>query len=132
MLTRATRTASILAIVALSTDAISFDVEQALRNTAAHLNQSTPRPIGNDAYFEGAVAYERTLKYRFSFRKLQKDQISSEFALKQTEFLTHFVCATPEMQVFVENDVTLKYAYHDKHGKLVVLIAVEPGSCASE
>src|SRR3954468_5528923 len=132
MLTRATRTASILAFVAFSTDARSFDVEQALRDTAAHLNQSAPRPIGNDAYFDGVVAYEKTLKYRFSFRKLQKDQISSEFALKQTEFLSHFVCTTPEMQVFVENDVTLKYAYYDKHGKLVVLIAVEPRTCDSE
>ena len=104
-------------------------VERALRETASHINKTSPRPVGEIAILEGAVAYEKTLKYRIAFKELKKDEISSEFAWKQTEFLTDFVCATPEMKVFVENGVTLKYAYHDKDGKLVIVISVDTRRC---
>jgi uncharacterized FlaG/YvyC family protein len=46
--------------------------------------------------------------------------------------LTDLVCTTPEMKVFVDNNVTLKYAYHDKIGKLVVVITVDTGTCARQ
>jgi hypothetical protein len=36
------------------------------------------------------------------------------------------------MKVFVENNVTLKYAYHDKNGKLVIVISIEPRACSRE
>jgi hypothetical protein len=107
----------------------AFDVDRALRETASHINKTTPRPVGEIATLEGAVAYERTLKYRISFKDLRKDEISSEFAWKQTEFVTDFVCTTPEMKVFVENGVTLKYAYHDKVGELVIVITVDTRRC---
>ena len=126
------RTVGIPAMLTSSTDVRSFDLEQALRNTATHINKSTPRLIGNNTYLDGAVAYERTLKYRFSFKNLVKEEVSPEFAWKQAEFLNHFVCATPEMRVFVEHGVTLKYAYHDKHGRVVVVITVDAGNCASQ
>ena len=121
-----------LAMLAWSSEARSFDVEQALRNTAAHINRTTPRRIGDVAYLDGAEAYGRSLKYRFSFRHLLKEEVSSAFVLKQTEFLNHFVCTTPEMQVFVEHGVELKYAYHDKRGKLVTIIAVDARTCSHE
>jgi len=119
-------------MLSLSDAAEAFDVEKALRETATHINRTTPRPVGDIATLEGAVADERTLKYRISFKDLRKDEISSEFAWKQMEFLTDFVCTTPEMKVFVENGVTLKYAYHDKDGKLVVVLTVDTRKCGQE
>ena len=80
----------------------------------------------------GAVAYEKTLKYKFTFHKLTKEEVSSQFALKQTEFLTDFVCTRPDMKVFVDNGVTLKYAYYDKHGQMVLVITVDPRTCAMD
>ena len=132
MPTLASRTGGLLALLALATDAVPFDLERALQNTAASINKTVPRPIGNDTYLESAVGYEKTLKYRFTFRNLTKDQLGSAFRMKQTEFLTDFVCTNPAMGVFVENDVTLKYAYYDKDGDLVVLISVDPKRCAVE
>jgi len=132
MLTLSRKAVGLLALLTASTDVGSFDLDQALRNTATHINKSTPRPIGNNAYLDGAEAYERTLKYRFSFRNLAKEEMSSAFTLKQTEFLNHFVCTTPEMKVFVDHGVTMKYAYHDKHGKLVVVVTVDTRTCGSE
>ena len=120
------------ALLAVSAKGEPFDVEQALRNTATHINQMAPRPIGNNAYLDGAEAYERTLKYRFSFKNLEKGQLSSHFVMKQTEFLTDFVCDKPEMKVFVDNGVTLKYTYHDKHGQVIAIISVDPRTCANE
>jgi hypothetical protein len=108
------------------------DVEADLRETARHINKSAPRPIGNIAILEGAEARERTLTYKFRFKELSKEEVSSEFKWKQTEFLTEFVCTTPEMKVFVENNVTLNYAYHDKDGKLVIIISIEPRACSRE
>jgi len=109
------------------------DVKSAqLRETARHINKSIPRPIGNLALLEGAEAHERTLKYRIRFKELSEEEISPEFTWKQTEFLTEFICSTPEMKVFVENNVTLKYAYHDKNGKLVIIISIEPRACSRE
>jgi hypothetical protein len=122
----------ISALLAVSAKGEPFDVEQALRNTATHINQMAPRPIGNNAYLDGAEAYERTLKYRFSFKHLTKEELSSAFTLKQTEFLNDFVCSTPEMKVFVDHGVTLKYAYYDKHRKLVVIITVDTRTCGSK
>jgi hypothetical protein len=122
----------ILAMFSLTGEPESVDVEADLRETARHINRSTPRPIGNTAILEGAEAHERTLKYKFRFKELGKEEVSSEFKWKQTEFLTEFVCTTPEMKVFVENKVTLKYAYHDKHGKLVIIISIEPRACSRE
>ena len=122
----------ISALLAVSAKGEPFDVEQALRNTATHINQTTPRSIGNNAYLDGAEAYERTLKYRFSFRHLAKEELSSAFTLKQTEFLNDFVCNTPEMKVFVDHGVTLKYAYYDKHRKLIVIITVDTLTCGSK
>ena len=132
MLTYLRNAAGIFFVLVVPTEARSLNLEQALQDTAAHINKSAPRPIGNDTYLDGAVAYEKTLKYRFSFRSLEKKDVSSAFAMKQTEFLTDFVCNRPDMQVFVENGVTLKYAYHDKHGKLVVVITVDTRTCGSE
>jgi len=123
---------AVLAMLSLSDIAEAFDVEKALRETASHINKTSPRPVGDIATLEGAVAYERTLKYRISFKDLRKDEISSEFAWKQTEFLTDFVCTTAEMKVFVENGVTLKYAYHDKNGKLVIVITVDTRKCGQD
>jgi hypothetical protein len=122
----------ISALIAVLAASEPFDVEKALRNTATHINQTAPRPIGNNAYLDGAEAYERTLKYRFSFRRLTKEELSSAFTLKQTEFLNEFVCSTPEMKVFVDHGVTLKYAYYDKHRKLVVIITVDTRTCGSK
>ena len=122
----------VIAMLTLATDARPFDLEQALQNTAAHINETVPRPIGNHTDLVGAEGYEKTLKYRFTFLGLTKDQVGSAFTRKQTEFLTDFVCTTPAMSVFLENGVTLKYAYHDRNGKLVVLISVDPKSCAVE
>jgi hypothetical protein len=123
------RVIAALAMLPLSTGAASLDVEAALRETATHVNKSAPRPIGNIAILDGAEAHGRTLKYRFHFIALSKQEISSEFPWKQREFLTDFVCTTPEMHVFVENDVTLKYAYHDRNGKLVIVISVDTRNC---
>lgn len=133
MLTRLQRTVGAAALLAFFiTDVGSFDLERALQETAAHISRGTPRPIGNDAQLDGAVAYEKTLKYRFSFKRLDREDVSPVFELKQTAFLTDFVCTTPEMKVFVENGVTLKYAYHDRRGRLVVIITVDPLDCSIE
>ena len=133
MLTRLRKTVGVAALLSCSCTVVrAFDLERALQETAAHINKSTPRPIGNDAQLDGAAADGKTLRYSFSFKRLEKDDVSSAFALKQTEFLTDFVCTTPEMKVFVENGVTLKYAYHDRRGSLIVVITVDPRSCASE
>ena len=122
----------ISALLAVSAKGEPFDVEQALRNTATHINQMAPRPIGNNAYLDGAEAYERTLKYRFSFGHITKEELSSAFTLKQTEFLNDFVCSTPAMNVLAYHGVTLKYAYYDKHLKLVVIITVDTRTCGSK
>ena len=116
----------------LPSETEAIDVEAELRKTARHINKSAPKPIGGIATLEGAEASERTLKYKFRFKELSKEEISPAFTLKQTEFLTEFVCTTPEMKVFVENNVTLQYAYHDKNGKLVIVIAIEPRACSRE
>ena len=132
MLTNSRKVAGILVVLVVSTDVRSLNLEQALQDTAAHINKGTPRPIGNDTSLVGAVAYEKTLKYKFTFHRLTKEEITSQFALKQTEFLTDFVCTRPDMKAFVDNGVTLKYAYHDKHGKLVVVVTVDTKTCATE
>ena len=132
MLTLSEKAVSILAALTLSNDLTSADLEPALRDTAIYINRSTPRPIGNDTSLDGAVAYEKTLRYKFTFHKLTKEEVSSQFAMKQTEFLTDFVCTKPEMKVFVDHGVTLKYVYHDKHGRAVVLIAVDARNCVME
>jgi len=56
--------------------------------------------------------------------------VGADFPWKQTEFLTDFVCTTREMKAFLDNDVTLKYAYHDKNGQLVIVITVDTRNCA--
>ena len=122
----------LLALLTIATDARPFDLEQALQNTAAYINRTAPRSIGHDATLDGAVGYETTLKVRFTFRRLTKDQLGPAFTMRQTQFLTDFVCTDPAMAVFVENGVTLKYAYHDRNGQLVVLISVDPKTCAVE
>ena len=132
MLALRRKAVGIFALLAAAADSEPFDVEQALRNTATHINKTTPRPMGNNAYLDGAEAYERTLKYRFSFRTLAKEELSSAFTLRQTEFLEGFVCSTPEMKVFRDHGVTLKYAYYDKHGTLMVIITVDTKTCGSE
>ena len=125
-------TIGMLALLTVATDARSLDLEEALQNTAASINRNVPRPIGNDTDLTGAEGYEKTLKYRFAFRGLTKDQVGSVFEMKQSEFLTDFVCTTPAMSVFLENGVTLKYAYYDRTGKLVVIISVDPQACTAE
>jgi len=132
VLTHAARALGLLTMLAVSPVVESMDVESELRETASYINRSTPRPIGHGADLDEAQAYERTLKYRFSFKNLEKGQLSSHFVIKQTEFLTDFVCDKREMKVFVDNGVTLKYAYHDKHGQVIAIISVDPRTCANE
>jgi len=127
-----TKAVLVFALFSLQGEPEAVDVEADLRETARHINRSTPRPIGDIAILEGAEAHERTLKYTFRFKELSKEEVSPEFKWKQTEFLTEFVCTTPDMKVFVENNVTLKYAYHDKNGKLVIVISIEPRACSRE
>jgi len=130
-LRKAPNALALLAILSFL-DVAAVDLERALRETASHINKTTPRPVGDIATLEGAVAYERTLKYRIAFKNLRKEEISSEFAWKQTEFLTDFVCTNAEMKVFVENGATLKYAYYDKVGKLVIVITVDTRKCGQD
>jgi hypothetical protein len=128
----AVRALGVIAMLATAPEVRSMDVERELQETASHINRSVPRPIGYGAALDEAEAYERTLKYRFSFKDIDKDQLASLFVMKQKEFLTDFVCDKPEMKVFVDNGVTLKYAYYDKHGKVIAIITVDARTCVTE
>jgi len=77
-LLHSTRAVFILAMFSLPGEPDSIDVEADLRETARHINKSTPRPIGNIAVLEGAEAHERTLKYKFRLKELSKEEVSPE------------------------------------------------------
>lgn len=106
-------------------------VDQELKEAAAGMNKLTPQML-NDMIRLDSVSTEpdKILKYNYTLMEDERENVSEEdinaFKNEAKQEALNAVTTSADMQQFKEDDVTLKYVYYDKNGKLTADFSITP------
>lgn len=106
-------------------------VDQELKEAAAGMNKLTPQML-NDMIRLDSVSTEpdKILKYNYTLMEDERENVSEEdinaFKNEAKQEALNAVKTSADMQQFKEDDVTLKYVYYDKNGKLTADFSITP------
>ncbi|GAB0156880.1 hypothetical protein CHRYSEOSP005_21470 [Chryseobacterium sp. Alg-005] len=106
-------------------------IDMELKEAAASMNKLTPQ-ILNDMIRLDSVSSEpdKIFKYNYTLLGDVKENVSeeqiSEFKKEAKQEAINAIKTSADMQEFRDNDVTLKYIYYDKNGKLTADFSVVP------
>jgi len=97
---------------------------------ASDLNVNLPMMVDAETRLDSAVGINRTMRYNCTLINYSINEVSAQ-NLKDslTEILTNNVCTTKAMKFFVNNNITVTYAYHSKEGKEITTIPVPSTKC---
>ncbi|CAD7808532.1 hypothetical protein CHRY9390_01846 [Chryseobacterium aquaeductus] len=124
-----------LSLVSVSLLAVSCKkedrVEKELKEAAVDMNKMTPQILNEGVRLDSvSVAAGKTLQYNYTLTDDVKEELTpEEINLYQSESKKEALKSmetSPDMKNFRENEVTLKYVYYDKNGKLTADFSVAP------
>lgn len=106
-------------------------IDMELKEAAASMNKLTPQTL-NDMIRLDSVSSEpdKIFKYNYTLLGDVKENVSEEqindFKKEAKQEAINAIKTSADMQEFRDNDVTLKYIYYDKNGKLTADFSVVP------
>ena len=107
-------------------------LDSILMQTADQINQNLPIMIDAETRLDSTVGMNRIMQYNYTMVNYSAEEFDvQEFIDTVQPLLINRVCTSEEMQVFVENNVPVRYSYHGKNGKQITIFAVEPSQCES-
>lgn len=103
---------------------------QILLETVNELNNNLPMMIDSETRLDNAVGFNKILRYNNTLINYTANEISANdlFNALDTK-ITNSVCTSVEMQVFLDNDITINYAYSGKNGKYIMVIEITKSKC---
>jgi hypothetical protein len=106
----------------------SESVEEKLAQTSKHLNARLPMNVDSDTRWDTtAPGPGKCLTYCYTLVNVSKNEINlGEVTAKIKPKLLLYYRTSPDMKLFKENRVTLRFMFKDKVGETVTLIEVSP------
>lgn len=104
--------------------------EEALRQVAQGINESTPTQIDKNTRLTNAVALGNTLRYRYTLLNVAHvDFEKNSISRLDGERMQSNVCSSSGMQPLVKLGAVLEYAYYDKDGVELEIVPIETSKC---
>jgi hypothetical protein len=103
-----------------------------IKSTVDATNKNTPYLIDKDTRLDSSLGFPSSIGYYYTITTLTKSEVNSDF-LNNT-FIPNAknkACTTPSLQVLFENNISLKYVYHDRNGSRFFDFKVTPKYCSS-
>ena len=93
---------------------------------ASELNKSCPMMVDQDTRLDNAIALpENVFQYNYTLVNLTKDELDLEkFTAYMEPQITNNVKPNPDLKIYKDNQVTMKYYYKDKNGEFVAKFEV--------
>ena len=106
----------------------SDSTEEKLVQTSKHLNERLPMNVDSNTRWDTTVPGPgNCLTYCYTLVNASKSEIdTNEITTKIKPMLLLNYRTSPDMKLFRENSVTLRYMYKDKLGETVTVIEVSP------
>ena len=107
-------------------------IDEALLKTASEFNSKLPMMIDSETRLDSTMGLNKGFRYNYTLVNHTSDTVSaSELNNALGQNLINNVCTSEEMRVFVENGVTVSYAYFGGDGRQITIITVAPSQCAN-
>lgn len=106
-----------------------FD-DQLLTDTASEMNTSLPMMIDSETRLDSTAGVNNTFIYKYTFVNYQKEALEIE-EVKNTLLpkIKSGVCTTPELKIFRDNKVLMRYNYYDADGDFIFSIEADTKDC---
>ena len=107
-------------------ESIEFELQKASKD----INSKLPQVIDSETRLDSTSAQSKSLLYNITLTNLEASDISEkELRGAMEENLAGNICSDKKMRIFIQNAVTISFAYHDKKGKQIAVISVDPSKC---
>ena len=103
---------------------LTFD--KGMMTAASELNESCPMMVDQETRLDNAVALpDNAFQYNYTLVNFTKDELDlEEFTASMDPQITNNVKTNPDLKIFRDNHVTMKYYYKDKNGEFVAQFEV--------
>jgi len=101
-----------------------------LMKSASEINVNLPMMIDAETRLDATVGMNRIMRYNYTLINYSINEISAQDIQDSlTKKVTNYVCTTDGMKFFVNNNITVTYAYYSKEGKEITTIPVPSTKC---
>lgn len=106
------------------------EINKAILDASAEINKNLPLMVDKETRLDATVALGKSLTYSFTLINAKVSEIDqSKFKEIIQGEITKKVCTSPDMKVFVENNVDVIYSYHDSDGLQIASVKVQSPQC---
>jgi hypothetical protein len=102
--------------------------DKALIKIASELNQSCPIMVDAETRLDNAMAVpKKVFQYHYTLVNMEKEMVDTTEMKKILEpQITNIIRTSPDLKLFREKNVTMKYSYRDKESIHLFTISVTP------
>ncbi|WP_440903375.1 hypothetical protein ACMZOO_10940 [Catenovulum sp. SX2] len=105
-------------------------LEQVLRATVNEVNKTAPQMVDSATRLDGSYYAANKFVYKYTMINYSVTDLDAEqFHKAILEQVSGFVCTSPDMKFFVENNVDVGYSYFDKANKYITEAVVKVSEC---
>lgn len=99
-----------------------------LMQTASEINKSCPIMVDNATRLDNTIVLPNDIfQYNYTITAYEKDSLNVDQLKKEMEpSILNNVKTNPDLKVFRDNDITMKYYYKDKNGVYLFTISITP------
>lgn len=106
-------------------------INEVLLKAADKLNSKLPMMVDANTRLDSTIGLNERFRYNYTLVNYSSAQISSsQIHNVLGQKLVNNVCTNKEMQAFVNNGVTVSYAYFGNDGKEITVISIAPSQCS--
>lgn len=106
-------------------------INDELKEAAASMNKLTPQILNDGVRLDSVLAQgDKIFKYNYTLTEDVKENVTPDqieaFKNEAKQGALGVVKTSSDMEIFRENNVTLKYSYYDKNGKPTADFTITP------
>lgn len=113
-------------------DSKQQSLQSILEETTVKMNENLPRTTNQGTRIDSVSTAEMTIIYNNTLVDSTLNNMGSEQFEKEIKpNLIRFICTSDQLDVFIDNGITVEYNYFDKSGKKFTEIKVSQVLCAA-
>lgn len=106
------------------------EIDAVLVQAASRINKNLPMMVDSATRLDSTVGFNKQFRYHYTMINYPAEELDPKgFADIMRPQLIKKVCTT--MESFMNNGVSVTYAYYGKNGKQFTTITVQPSQCKS-
>ncbi|NVK24285.1 MAG: hypothetical protein HWE10_05110 [Gammaproteobacteria bacterium] len=103
-----------------------------LRQSSNDLNKTTPLMVDQETQLDSTYVLPNKFVYKYTLISYMRENLDAEkFYNTILQQVTAYVCSSPDMQFFVDNNVDVGYSYYDMDNVYITEAVVKTADCPS-